>query len=36
MKLLPESHDSMPYKITDALIAAFFVCTVVAVLLGWI
>jgi hypothetical protein len=36
MKFLPESHDSLPYKITDALIAVFFVGTVVALTLGWI
>ena len=36
MKYLPPSHDSMPYRITDGLIALFFVATVSALCLGWI
>jgi len=36
MKYLPPSHDSMPYRITDALIALFFINTVAAILMGWI
>ncbi len=34
MKLLPKSHDSWPYRITDALIAIAFVGVVSALWLG--
>ena len=34
MKLLPDSHQSWPYRITDALIAVFFVGVSVALIAG--
>lgn len=34
MKFLPDSHNSWPYRITDALIAVLFVGVVVAVITG--
>lgn len=34
MKFLPDSHQSWPYFITDALIAVFFVGVSVAVIFG--
>lgn len=36
MNMLPPSHDSIPYRITDALIALAFICVVFALLGGWL
>jgi hypothetical protein len=36
MKFLPPSHDTLPYRITDALIAIAFVGVVIALIGGWL
>lgn len=35
-KYLPPDHDSLPYKVTDALIAIAFVGVVVLLVGGWL